>query len=144
MADALHVVCPHCRAVNRVLTERLGDHAKCGSCKNPLFTRRPVELGEADFDRHLASNDIPLVVDFWAAWCGPCRSMAPHFERAAAELEPRFRLAKLNTETAPGISGRYGIRSIPTVVMFREGREVARQSGAMDLPAILHWVRAHA
>lgn len=144
MPDALHVVCPHCGAVNRVLTGRLNDHAKCGSCKNALFTRHPVELKEEDFDRHLTSNDIPLVVDFWASWCGPCRSMAPHFERAAAELEPRFRLAKVDTESAPLVSGRYGIRSIPTIVMFKGGREVARQSGAMDLPTILRWVRAHA
>jgi thioredoxin 2 len=144
MAEAIHIVCPHCRAVNRVLSERIGDHAKCGSCRSELFTHHPIELSEADFDRHVESNGIPLVVDFWASWCAPCRSMAPHFERAAAELEPRFRLAKVDTESAPGLAQRFGIRGIPTVVMFRDGREVARQSGAMDLPTIVQWVRAHA
>jgi len=143
MSKPVHVVCPHCAAVNRVLEERLADHAKCGSCKQPLFSRHPVELTETTFDRHVGRSDLPVVVDFWAPWCGPCRTMAPHFERAAAELEPRVRLAKLDTEAAPGIAARYGIRSIPTVILFRGGAEVARQSGALDLPRLLHWVRSH-
>jgi thioredoxin 2 len=106
--------------------------------------RQPVALTELNFDQHVGRSGLPVVVDFWAAWCGPCRSMAPHFERAAAELEPRVRLAKLDTEAAPGIAARYGIRSIPTLILFRGGAEAARHSGALDLPRLLHWVRSHA
>lgn len=143
MSTSVHVVCPHCSAVNRVLQDKLGAHAKCGSCKQLLFTRHPVELSEANFERHVGRSDIPVLVDFWAAWCGPCRMMAPHFERAAGELEPLVRLAKLDTEAAPGIAARYGIRSIPTLILFRGGAEVARQSGALDFPSLLRWVRTH-
>jgi thioredoxin 2 len=144
MDETLRIVCPHCAAVNRVLQPRLGDQPKCGKCKRPLFVKHPVELTETTFDRHVMHSDVPVVVDFWAAWCGPCRMMAPHFERAAGELEPRVRLAKLDTEAAPGIAARYGVRSIPTLILFRNGVEAARQSGALDLPHLLHWVRAHA
>lgn len=143
MGKPIHVVCPHCATVNRVLEERLGDHAKCGNCGQSLFTGHPVELTETNFDRHVGRGDLPVVVDFWAPWCGPCRTMAPHFERAAAELEPRVRLAKLDTEAAPGIASRYGVRSIPTLILFRGGVEATRQPGALDLPRLLHWVRSH-
>jgi thioredoxin 2 len=142
MADTVHVVCPHCSAVNRVLRDRLADRSQCGSCKSALFTRHPIALGEADFDRHVGRSGVPVLVDFWAAWCAPCRAMAPHFERAATELEPRVRLAKLDTEAAPRIAGRYGIRSIPTLILFRDGVEAARHAGALDLPRLLQWVRA--
>lgn len=143
MDKSVHVVCPHCSTVNRVSQQRLADRGKCGSCKAPLFDHHPVALSETSFDRHVGRSGIPVVVDFWAAWCGPCLAMAPHFERAAGELEPRVRLAKLDTEAAPGIAARYGIRSIPTLIVFRDGVEAARHSGALDLPHLLHWVRSH-
>jgi thioredoxin 2 len=142
MSEPSHVVCPRCAATNRVPPERLGERPSCGQCKQPLFTGDPVELDAGAFERHVAANDIPLVVDFWASWCGPCRMMAPQFERAARELEPHARLAKLDTEAEQAIAARYGIRSIPTVIAFRGGKEVARRSGAMDSATLVRWVRS--
>jgi len=144
MSDSVHVVCPHCDTTNRIARERLGAGAVCGQCKQALFTGHPIELDAKRFDRHVAAEGLPLVVDFWAPWCGPCRSMAPAFENAAAELSPDVRLAKLNSDDAPDVAARFGIRGIPTLIAFRNGREVARQSGAMQLPALLSWIRAHA
>ena len=144
MSDPLHIVCPHCNATNRVPPERVGDKPKCGKCHEPLFDGHPVELDEAGFERHIAGNAIPVVVDFWAPWCGPCRVMAPEYEKAAVMLEPNARLAKVNTEEAQGLAQRFNIRSIPTMALFRGGREIARQSGAMGAAAIASWVRANA
>ena len=143
MTDSLHVVCGHCHTTNRLPRARLADQPACGSCKAPLFSGHPIALDGAGFERHVASSDLPVVVDFWAPWCGPCRAMAPAWEQAAARLEPRVRLAKLDTEAEPGIAQRFGIRSIPTIVLFRNGREVARQSGALSLPQILRWVEGN-
>ncbi|HEX5364967.1 MAG TPA: thioredoxin TrxC [Gallionella sp.] len=142
MTESLHIVCPHCDAVNRVPAEKLKAQPTCGKCKQALFTAHPIELTAANFDRHLTRNDIPLLVDFWAPWCGPCRMMAPAFEKAAQQLEPGFRVAKLNTEAEQMLAGRYAIRSIPTLALFRGGREIARQAGAMDAAGIVHWARA--
>jgi thioredoxin 2 len=141
MSESLHVVCPACDAVNRVPRPRLGAGAKCGKCHGPLFLGQPVALDEARFAHHVSRSDLPLLVDFWASWCGPCRMMAPAFEAAAGRLEPNVRLVKVNTEEAQGLSARLGIRSIPTLALFRGGAEVARTAGAMDASAIMAWVR---
>jgi thioredoxin 2 len=143
MQDPVHIVCPHCSATNRVPAERLADGPTCGKCRHALFDGHPVELDEAGFNRLIAHNDQPVVVDFWAPWCGPCLAMAPEFEKAAAALEPSARLVKINTEEKQNLGARFNIRSIPTMVMFRGGREVARQSGSMGAAAISQWVRSH-
>jgi thioredoxin 2 len=137
----MHIVCPHCTAINRIPAGRSPLRGKCGSCHQLLFTGKAVELNEASFKRHLHGNGIPLVVDFWAQWCAPCQAMAPVFQRAAEELEPQVRFAKVNTESQPQLSASFHVRSIPTLILYRGGREAARLSGAMYFHQLVSWIR---
>ena len=137
--DTLTFACPHCHRMNRVPAAKLGAQPNCGHCHQPLFTAQPLALGVDHFGAHADRSQLPLLVDFWAPWCGPCQMMAPHFERAAAQLEPKVRLAKVDTQSEPTLGQRYNIRSIPTLVLFKAGREIARQSGAMDAAGIVRW-----
>ncbi len=141
MQESTHIVCPSCDGVNRVPRGKSAADARCGKCHAPLFERHPLPLDASRFDRHIGRSDVAVVVDFWAAWCGPCKMMAPEFEKAAALLEPEVRLVKVNTEDNPSLAARYNIRGIPTLVIFKGGREVARTSGAMGASDLVSWIR---
>jgi thioredoxin 2 len=140
--NPLHVVCPHCHTTNRVHPDDLAQAPDCGKCHEALFTGHPVNLSATEFDRHVTRSQLPVLVDFWAPWCGPCRMMAPAFEQAAAQLEPRVQLVKVNTDEAQGLGARLNIRSIPTVALFMGGKEVARQAGAMGAGDIVRWAQS--
>ena len=136
----VHLVCPHCGGINRVPEQRLADGPTCGKCHHPVLDGKPVNLGSSDFDRFISKNDLPVVVDFWAAWCGPCKVMAPAFSQLATEMSSELRFAKLDTEQAQDIAGRFNIRSIPTMILFRDGKEGRRISGALDVPGMKQWI----
>ena len=139
MSEPVQIACAACLTANRVPAARLGEGPKCGKCGAALLDGAPAELGEMQFDTFVARTELPVLADFWAPWCGPCRAMAPHFERAAQELKDRVRLVKVNTEDAPGLAARYNIRAIPTLVLFRNGVEEKRMSGALDSGALARW-----
>jgi thioredoxin 2 len=139
VSELVHIACPSCLAANRVPAARVSEDPKCGKCGVALLDGAPAELGEDQFETFVQRTELPVLVDFWAPWCGPCRSMAPHFERAARSLKDRVRLVKVNTEEAPGLAQRYGIRAIPTLILFRNGAEAKRMSGALDAGALERW-----
>jgi thioredoxin 2 len=143
MSDLLHIVCPHCDTINRVPSAKLATGGRCGACHKPLFEGKPLSLDASRFGHHLDKSDIPLLVDFWAPWCGPCRMMAPAFESAAPRLEPAMRLVKVNTEEVPALADRFGIRSIPTLALMLHGRELDRIMGARSEPDLVAWASQH-
>ena len=143
MSNPQHIICPHCDAVNRIPKSRLEDGPACGKCRKAIFNTKLLVLHEGNFKKHTTKNDIPTVVDFWAPWCGPCKMMAPAFEQASKKLEPYYRLAKLNTEDEQAIASRFRIQSIPTIAIFKNGKEIARQAGAMNTSDIINWVKAN-
>lgn len=138
-----HVLCPRCQTVNRLPADRPAAQAKCGSCHTPLFDGHATAVDEAGFEKHLRENDIPVLVDMWAPWCGPCRTMAPMFEGAARALEPEVRLLKLNVDEAQQTASRLGIRGIPALFLFQKGRVLAQTAGVQNTEAIVRWTRAH-
>jgi len=142
MAADIHITCPDCLAINRIPADKMALGPKCGKCHGLLLDGKPLTLTQDNFAKHMGKSDLPLLVDFWAPWCGPCKMMAPAFAQAAQILSPKVRLAKVDTQQEPGLAQSFGIQAIPTMILFRHGQEAARTSGAMSAPAIADWVRS--
>lgn len=143
MNDSIYVICPHCQTTNHLLAARLTEHPGCGKCQKALFDGKPVSLDIVQFDIHLKKNDIPLIVDFWAEWCAPCKMMGPYFEAASKLIEPEIRFIKINTESQQELAARYQIQSIPTLILFSNGKELTRHLGVMSAQDIIRWVRQY-
>ena len=141
MSEYIHLVCPHCESLNRLPVSKRHESGQCGKCHKPLFTGSPVDLSSKNFSRYISKNDIPVVVDFWAPWCGPCKMMAPVFNQAAQQLQPQVQVAKVNTETEQSLAMQYQVRSIPTIAIFKAGKEIARTAGAMDITNLVSWIK---